>query len=830
MPEKRQFFKGIKGKIILALLLACVSLLTAWSVSKSVFKEMLTTVDNVSAPSSRLALVNSISRNIGTLDQQQKSQAILEPGNYSKIFKASAQLRKLIDSLAILYATDSIQTSRIATIKRLLIERDKQFLNYLLIRGRLMNNKPLADNMKQLSIAVASPGKKDSTILATEQKTSTTTFLPDDQKPRSFLDKIFGKKKEGRTGQSFVIRSEERIKRDTIALAAQDAMIRRIEKSFKNIEVEQRQKNASFLSREADLARVNSKLTAQMLEVLRMVESKVLTQIDLNAIQAKQVVNAGIDTITAILLAFLLITIVLLYLILTDITRSNRYRHDLEIAKDEAVYHGMAKQRFLSNMSHEIRTPLQSIVGYTELIMEEKATPDPDHVQAIHNSSEHLLQIVNEILDYNRIISGKFTFVNEAFHMDLLLDEIITVIKPEAEAKSLQLKTSFELNELGLLSGDAFRLKQVLLNLLANAVKFTDQGEIRLLVKYKKKENDHHFTFTVADTGIGMSEEDSKRIFEEFEQVNASQTDLRRQSGAGLGLTIVKALIESQGGRIYVKSKSNIGSTFTFYLTFAAAVGSAPHLLESPALKKDFQGKVWVVDDDPSILELCGIIFRKAGVDYQCFNSPIALLQQDLDIGISHILMDIRMPGMSGEELCRKIRLKGNRHIKIVAITAQVLPDEHEALLKSGFDALITKPFKSIQLLNVINGNHIDLPVNLNADLGQLKKMTFGDPVLMRQILDQFTKDSEDDSEVIRAALSENNVELTSLVLHRMAGRIAQIGINELSSKFRVMELRLRTENSNSIAENRLEILNLLSSLSHALKMLQKEESNYSIS
>lgn len=830
MPEKRQFIKGIKGKIILALLLACISLFTAWSVSKSVFREMLNTVDGVSVPSARLALVNSISRKISSLDQQQKNQALGDPGNYNKIFKASSQLRKLIDSLAILDAADSVQTVRISTIKKLLIERDKQFLNYLLIRGRLVNNKTLADKMRQLSETVSiSPKKKDSTILATEQKTSTITFSPDEKKPRSLLNKIFGKKKENAIGQSFTIKNEERIKRDTIALATQDAMVKNIEKSLKAIEKEQQQKNTNFLNREGDLARINSKLTAQMLEVLRMVEGKVLTQIDLNAIQAKKVVNGGIDTITVIFLAFLLITIVLLYLILSDITRSNKYRQDLEVAKDEAIYHGMAKQRFLSNMSHEIRTPLQSIVGYTEL-MKEDEEGNPAHIQAIHNSSEHLLQIVDEILDYNRIISGKFSFVNETFSMNKLLDEIITVIKPQAENSSLKLITNFDLNDLGLLKGDAFRLKQIVFNLLANAIKFTEKGEICLSVKFKKKLNDHHFTFTVADTGIGMSDDDTKRIFDEFEQVNLNQPDLQKQSGAGLGLTIVKALIENQSGRIYVKSKYKKGSTFTFYLTFGSATEISKKQIKSELNKVSFYGMVWVVDDDPSILELCGIIFKKAGVNYRCFNSPVELLNAKLEPDVSHILMDIRMPEMNGEELCCQIRAKQTQDVKIVAITAQVLPDERSHLLGKGFDAIIAKPFKSADLLRVISTAQLSMSIDLEADLSQLKKMTFGDPILMKQILDQFTKDSIEDSLMVRTALKESDLDTTSLVLHRMAGRIAQMGLSDLASRFRIMELGLRENNTNGIKHNQQEILVMLSSLSHALKVLQKHELNYSIS
>ncbi|WP_448636402.1 sensor histidine kinase [Pedobacter panaciterrae] len=325
-----------------------------------------------------------------------------------------------------------------------------------------------------------------------------------------------------------------------------------MKKSLKIIEDDQKQKNASFLNREAVLANANSVLISQMLDVLRKVESEVVSQIEVNGIQAKKVVNTGINTISLIMLVFLVLTGVLLYLILTDITRSGRYRNELELAKDEAEYHGRAKQRFLSNMSHEIRTPLQSIIGYAELIKQQEY-PQSKDIDAIYHSSEHLLQIVNEVLDYNRIISGKFTFSNKVFDVGQLLAEVISVMRPQAEAKSLKMVADFDLKGLKYIYGDPFRLKQILYNLLGNAVKFTQTGEIVLSAFYKRQNENVHFTFIVKDTGIGLSEEDGKVIFNEFEQINTIESEVVNSTGTGLGLTIIKSLVENQGGEFMLK-------------------------------------------------------------------------------------------------------------------------------------------------------------------------------------------------------------------------------------------------------------------------------------
>ncbi|WP_316791076.1 ATP-binding protein [Pedobacter frigoris] len=794
---RKSFVSSIKGKVIISLLLACFALFMAWGVSRVAFKEMLSTVEHISAPSERLRIVNVISRKLGSLDQLQKKQAFNDPRNYTKLFKQSKQLRVILDSLALLYNDDSLQLDRIYKIKRLLSQRDKQFINYLTVRERLVNNNVFSKQVQNLNDIVSKGTEQaDSTILATEEKTSTTTIYPD-EKPRNFLSKLFGRKRPAEDN-SFKIISEEKVKRDTIALSAEDKMAKSLEESIRIIEKEQRKKNASFLNKEAELANANNLLISQMLDVLRKVESEVVNQIELNGIQAKKVVNTSITTISVIMLVFVLLTGLLLYLILTDIGRSGRYRNELELARDEAEYHGQAKQRFLSNMSHEIRTPLQSIIGYSELIRHQEHPKSKD-IDAIYNSSEHLLQIVNEVLDYNRIISGKFTFSNKVFEIRTLMEEVIAIMRPQAESKSLKMIADLDLQELKYVNGDPFRLKQILFNLLGNAVKFTNHGEISLSVNYKRKEDDLHFTFSVKDTGIGFSEEEAKRIFNEFEQANGYDSDAVNRKGTGLGLTIIKSLVENQGGRIYVKSQEGVGSVFTVYLTFK--LESEPKIEKPDKLNTlGLNCKVWIVDDDRLILDLCSVIFKKNHIAHRIFNSPSELLNTVWDSDVTHVLIDMRMPEMNGITLCRRLKETISEGVKIYAITAQVLPDEREHLLDSGFDGLLMKPFREAELLGVLQGDNLSsesvskLTPEIEIDLSLLRKMTFGDEEQLAKILLRFKEDSLNDIEELRRAAEENETDKLCLVCHRLAGRIAQVGGKPLAAEFRVYELNLRTE------------------------------------
>jgi signal transduction histidine kinase/CheY-like chemotaxis protein len=826
--SEKSFLGAAKGKIITGFVLAFFALFLAWGVSKIAFNEMLDTVDTISTPNAKLRLVNQVSRKVASLDQQQRTTALNSPGKYSGFLKDSRQLRMLLDSLGRMYSTDPIQLNRIKSIGKLLVARDKQFVNYLKVREGLVNNKSFTEEVQKLNELVnRPPQQKDSTIVTTEKKTSTVTILPVDEsaKRKGFLSRIFSKKNEAQEqNKSYQVTNEEKIQRDTIALSGETIIAKGLEKSLRTIASEQRIKSARFLDREAVLANANEALTRQMLDILRKVEAEVVSQIEQNGIEAKAVVNTGITRISWIMIGFFLLTIILLYLILTDITRSNLYRKELEAARDEAEYHGMAKQRFLSNMSHEIRTPLQSIIGYAEIIRNQEH-PQHKDIEAIYHSSEHLLQIVNEILDYNRIISGKFTFQRKPFNIKELLEEVVSVMKPQAEQKKLTMRTAIELHGIEFIEGDAFRLKQILYNLLSNAVKFTQKGEVVLTVYYKRQLGNLHFTFMVKDTGIGFTEEESNRIFNEFEQIDSADKEVINKAGAGLGLTIIKSLVENQDGRIYVKSKSGTGSTFTVYLTFKVADAvQVEKVLPVAAKKINTVDKVWVVDDDQLILDLCEIIFTKKQIPHVCFNSPADVLAAKWDPAVKYMLMDMRMPEISGTELCHLMRERIPADVKIYAMTAQVLPEELEAVLEQGFDGLIMKPFRENDLLAVFSiddespeatpifsaldnttGNNdsvADKSVeaeeekaaadsDITLDTSVVEKMTFGDQELLLSILHRFKEDCENDRIELEQGMLLNDLALSRLIVHRIAGRTAQMGSGKLAAEFRLMEIEL---------------------------------------
>jgi signal transduction histidine kinase/CheY-like chemotaxis protein/HPt (histidine-containing phosphotransfer) domain-containing protein len=829
-PGTSSFTHSVKGKVVIAFLVGCIALGLAWVVSRTAFRSMLHTVQRLSEPNEKLRIVNNLFRGITQLDQSQKRQALLQKNSSDKEFlKGSKSLRAALDSLSVQYPDNPLQKMRIDSMRRLLDERDKLFLNYLKVRQGLINNSNFSKQIQTLSeLILTSAPLKDSTVVTTEQKTTTTFTYPEDSgnaivsnsndapmeklpEVRSgFLARIFGGKKKpdppppaqaesvrkAVQAPTKMVKEEVNIKIDTLALAKQDSIMFEVEKAMQDLEKERRQQSNIFVNREIQLANASNILTSQMLAILQEVEKEVVKQEEQNNLEARDVVNTSVVRISIIMLLFLLIMAVLVYLILTDIARSNAYRRDLEIAKDEAEYHAAAKQRFLSNMSHEIRTPLQSIIGYADL-MRHQERPLKKHIDAIFHSSEHLLHIVNEVLDYSRIISGKFIFEQRAFDVRQLLEEVMAVMRPQAEKKLLNMRLRDQISGTGYLTGDPFRLKQVLYNLLGNAIKFTDSGLVTLSVADEAQGDNTLVTFTVADTGKGISAKDIIRVFNQFEQAEGPSSN---SAGTGLGLSIVKVLTESQGGKIEVVSEPGQGSTFIVQLPFVAAEEPEPlPSYELDHLPGSFKGKIWVVDDDAFILQLCSSIFEKHRITHTSFLEPQDVLDTPWDDDVTLILADMRMPGINGAELCRQLRKKIPAHVKIYALTAQALPEEREAVVQQGFDGLLMKPFREEELLALLYEQYVPTGSDEDADtddveinISALEKMTFGDAEQIKKILERFVTDSGNDIELLCSAAESTNTEQTLLLLHRMAGRTAQVGAGELAAQLRMLEIAMQ--------------------------------------
>jgi signal transduction histidine kinase/CheY-like chemotaxis protein len=802
---KISFVRSVNGKILIASVLACFALFMAWETNRSAFKAVLTSFENVTAPNDKLRLINEITHSITRLDDVQKDLLQKTPAKSFGFFDQTKQLGLKIDTLKNLSAGAPSQVERLDELKKLLQDRDKLYIDYLDVRWGLINNNVFSTQVRQLNTIVSESARKTDSLVSTTEKKSAPAMLlkpltePEKPKHQGFLGRLFGgKKAEEEQAKLFkqhqLADSELKVKQDTIALVMRQSMIKGVHKTIRKLEKTQQSKSDLFVKREAMLNKASANIIGQSLAILKKVENEALLQSLANRDAAKTVVHDSIRRISIIMLLFFISIAGLLYFILRDITRIDNYRKQLELAKEEAEYHALAKHRFLSNMSHEIRTPLQSIIGYSELVRNQK-NPKKDDVDAIFKSSNHLLHIVNEVLDYNRIISGKFTFSNETFNLKAQLEEVISVLRLQAEKKEIALNADYDASTDSFLTGDPFRLKQILYNLLGNAIKFTRTGEVVLTVTGEQSGDEIKYNFNIKDTGVGISAADLSRIFIEFEQ--ARDETHQSKKGTGLGLAISKQLIETLGGKINVESEPGQGSTFTFDIQFKKVENPAQiSSKKKVAIPQQTNHKVWLIDDDNFILDYTARLLEQNKIRYRCFSSPTEVLNTPWDNEVKFIFIDIRMPEMSGTELCRRLRERVPLETQIFALTAQVMPEEHESVLKQGFSGLLMKPFKEYELIALIKNTGDDLPINDQPILNikAIEKMTFGDAGQTASILLRFSQDSLNDIDEIYARVNENNIEMVMLLLHRVAGRTAQAGGRELSESFRLAEMELEKD------------------------------------
>ena len=384
-----------------------------------------------------------------------------------------------------------------------------------------------------------------------------------------------------------------------------------------------------------------------------------------------------------------------------------RKTEELKREKERAVRSEKIKEEFLANMSHEIRTPMNAVVGLTNLLLEREPRADQlAYLQGIRQSADHLLSVINDILDVSRIEAGKLPIEPERFALDELLSGLETMLGFKAREKGLELRVGHSADVPGWLVGDGTRLNQILVNLGGNAVKFTERGSVHVDVQRLPDSPDGRLwlRFRVADTGIGIAPERLPHMFESFTQ--ASNEVTRKFGGTGLGLAISRRLAELMGGRIEAESVEGEGSTFTVTLPFEAA--EAPPSAEGPlagdgALPEGL--RILLAEDDPfnqmvavDTLEahLPGVTVRVAANGKEALDLARA---EPFDV----VLMDIQMPVMDGREATQLIRKEeetaGRRRLPILAMTANVLPADRDRALASGMDDLIPKPFDTDDLL-----------------------------------------------------------------------------------------------------------------------------------
>jgi signal transduction histidine kinase/DNA-binding NarL/FixJ family response regulator len=603
------------------------------------------------------------------------------------------------------------------------------------------------------------------------------------EKKKGFFKKIFGKKDTAviRIDTSYVEVSPE-----------SEAIREEIEALETGLIMQEQRKNR----RELKLIQQNILVTGKLNNLIAQIEEAERDAL----INKKNEADRLATIIYKRLSTFSVVAVVMLFVVFLLFARylnkSRKVQKALKAAKQETEKLAQAKENFMANVSHEMRTPVNAIYGLTEqLLQEETNTSVNKKLGILLTSSKHLKEVVNDTLDFSKIQANRLKISATDFAPESLINEILAILKPEAEAKNIELFYRCEHTLPAVLLGDPFRLKQILINIIGNAIKFTEKGNVTLIVDYKRIDDEKFdLQFQIIDTGIGISEENIDSIFEDFVQIETDYT--RKFRGTGLGLSIVKKLVELQKGEISIQSVPNEGTSMFFHIPYK--MGSQDNILQAvqqavivPAHIKTL--RILGVDDDEYNRYLLRIIFEKWGmISYytEAKNGNEAVdfaLHENFDL----ILMDLRMPDLNGIE-ASKIITRAKPQQKIIAL-ATINSETERAMCKTaGISYFLSKPYAESELLESIVAAFVK-PTSDDAhfskfDLSELERLTNGDRTFMKEMIEVFIRTSQAGIENIKQALDHKKWDVISEEAHKIASPCKHIQADVLYSKLKELE------------------------------------------
>lgn len=490
-----------------------------------------------------------------------------------------------------------------------------------------------------------------------------------------------------------------------------------------------------------------------------------------------------------------------------DITDQKKLEEELKLQRAKALEASKAKEVFLANMSHEIRTPLNAIIGFLrELKRAGVSGSQQEFLDYSYNASQHLLSIINNILDISKIESGEMLLENKNFSLKESIENVITILKPKAREKGLMLTTSFSDKLYPVFKGDPSKIEQVLYNILGNALKFTNQGKIAVDCKVLQDlPHQQTFSIVITDTGIGMSEEYVRSIFKKFNQEDSSIS--RKYGGTGLGMSITKELIHLMKGEIDVKSEKNVGTSITIQLVLHKGNEKLNREVSAEKQHIVLDGiRVLLVEDN----ELNQLVAENSLKHYNCLvtkadNGKIAvelIEKEQFDI----ILMDIQMPEMDGIEATQILREKMVVKTPIIALTANAFKSEIDKCISIGMDDYITKPFAEESLINIIE-KHIGRQKNQSDavkvravpyDLTGIQKLGQGDEAFIKKIITLFITQTQEMIPMIDLAFNNQNFAEIARLVHKLRPSVEAVGIASISEEMRELEVSAKEQSMES--------------------------------
>ncbi|MDH3493968.1 MAG: ATP-binding protein [Acidobacteriota bacterium] len=490
----------------------------------------------------------------------------------------------------------------------------------------------------------------------------------------------------------------------------------------------------------------------------------------------------------------------------SDISDRREIEAAFSDARERALEAARSKAEFLANMSHEVRTPLTGIIGTVELLSKTQLDPDQrDYLRMLTTSTEFLHEIVNEILDYSKIEAGKFQLRSEAFSPEELGGRCVDPFRSLAANRNIGIDCETDPMVPGIVRGDPKGIQQVLNNLLSNALKFTDQGSVKLKITPGASEDT--IRFSVTDTGIGISETNLEKVFSPFSQ--ADSTDTRRHEGTGLGLAISEKIVRLMGGKLSIESEVGKGTKIWFEIPLAGSESDAQPEFSRSALvfPKGHPPAVLVVEDNPISLRVMKEMLSHLGIESDSAESGAGAVEACRKRPYDLVFMDCQMPDMDGFETAKRIKDEKLGSPAIIAFSAAVPAGEAGLKRDHGMDGLLRKPFMEKDLIDVLNAHSgfssrkksLDLSTEFSDHsvsqyvepevLQRLAGLDSDDPRgFLVEIFEVFALHASENLDRLREHMSHRNREEIKSVAHNLRGSSANIGIHRLAGLLEELE------------------------------------------
>lgn len=746
---------------------------------------------------------------------------------YYHYLKAMKEVNASIDTLETIL-TDTLQQARLDTVRTLL--QNKQWNMYAVLEA--MRNTPTDQiYQEQLDSLIAQQDSLLSTPHIRRKVITHHNSYTIHHKKKGFFKRladVFAPGKEDSTQVSNVIQEEYTDTLDEVysPIDTISSMITGIQhKVFQT-----RQKETEMLNtRISSLRVIGSGLSQRVNQLLENIEHDEQEAARTKLMQEEEIRKEAAETMAKIAIAAFVLVLVFSIVIARDITRNNHYRRELEKAKSYAENLLVAREKLMLTITHDIKAPAGSIIGYIDLLIRlVNDRRQQFYLSNMKSSAQHLLALVTSLLDYHRLEAGKMDLHPVAFNPHELLTDIYNSFLPLAEKKQLQLDFKEKLPETLTLEGDPFRIRQIVENLLSNALKFTATGGITLQAEY----HGNQFVFSVSDTGCGMTASEQERIFKEFTRLSSAQG----QEGFGLGLSITRKLVELLLGRIDIESAPGKGSTFKVSMPLPSiSPKPAPGSKEPAITLPKIHLRIAIIDDDRIQMHLTEAMLHNAAeevkgfkVETVCCEQPEELIEQLKNRTFDLVFTDIQMPAMNGFELLHHLRNQNfaqAQSIPVIAITARGDMNENDFQQK-GFAGMLQKPFNQSELKKVVKNalNHLTVSDNIPDTLpvqkdthetsphtdqpynfSPLTAFSEDDPEAAKEILRTFAQETQKNMEKLQTAISNKDMEALCATAHKMLPTFLMIEAQKAIPLLKWLEQQRGTQSYTPEAEQAAE-------------------------